>query len=376
MRVAVLSIANPFGRSHGGTLRTRALIDGLVEAGHDVACLHPGEPVGGPPSVRQIEVPASLGARRWPDWVGRLKRRALPMPTQVGGRNPGISDALRRLAPVDLLVVSQLAQSSYVGELDGAALWLDHSDLDSEFLLTEIGTRRGPTRLTAALQRRQLAALERERSERAAIVTTAGWRDQQVLEGRIDSPVDWLPTPVTEHGAPRRAAADGPVAGFLAHFAFWPNRDGYEVLVRHWAPALRGLGWRVLVAGLDSEELPRSEHVEVVGPVDDVSEFYDRVDVTLAPLRLGGGMKVKVIESLLHGRPVVSTAFGIEGFPPAVRPLVDVVDVRRPDFGMLAEGPPPTPAVDDAELGRFRRAGFRKQVAALLQRLPARTTAG
>ena len=373
MNVVVLSIEDPYRHSHGGTLRTRALIDGLLDTGCTVTCVFPGEDASATPehaALDTIAVPSvSLGARRWPPLLQRIKRAALPMPTQTGGRSPGLSAALRELRGVDLLVVSQIAQAGYVDDLNGAGLWLDFSDLHSEFLLGEIAARRGPFKLTAMAQRRQLVALERARAREAAIVTTAGWRDHEVMSARAGVPVAWLPTPVAQPDRRSAASHDPPVAGFLGNFDFWPNRDGFALLLDRWAPALRALGWRVVVAGLRSEELRTTNAVDVLGPVASVSDFYDRVDVSLAPLRLGGGMKVKVVEALLHKRPVVATPFAVEGFPPALRALTHQVDAQDPRFDQLAGGPPPPPEPDAAELQRFSFQGFGQEVRKLVAQL-------
>jgi glycosyltransferase involved in cell wall biosynthesis len=57
--------------------------------------------------------------------------------------------------------------------------------------------------------------------------------------------------------------------------------------------------------------------VRYVGPVDRVGEFLAQIDVFVAPLRAGGGMKVKISEALAWGRPIVTTPVGTQGFPGA-----------------------------------------------------------
>lgn len=373
MKAAIISLEDPYDRHHGGTLRTQAIIDGLVAADAVVDCFYPSDDDAAsgiaPPGVRlrPVQRPA-IAAQRWPAWLQRLKRSLLPMPTVSGGRNPHIASALRAGDPPDLLVVSMIAHAAYVDALPGTPLWLDHSDLHSEFIRGEISQRRGISQLTAELQRRKLLSLERRYSEAASIVTTAGWLDHAILERRIDGPVDWLPTPIAAADARLRdQRPGGRVAGLFGNFAFWPNVEGYQRLVDVWAPRLSQLGWRVLVAGLDSEQLPRSPDVEVVGALPSPRHFYESVDVSLAPLQIGGGMKVKVVESLLWGRPVFGTEFAAEGFPHDLRAMVHVVDAEDPSFEALRSG---APAVDTsaAALRRFSRSASRAGVADLVRR--------
>ena len=93
--------------------------------------------------------------------------------------------------------------------------------------------------------------------------------------------------------------------------------------------------------------------VEVLGPVDEVATFYDRVDVVLAPIARGGGMKVKVVEAMMHGVPVVATRHAMEGLPRAIAD--ECIDWETysaggtdHDFSARLRDPRVNPAVVDA----------------------------
>ena len=55
------------------------------------------------------------------------------------------------------------------------------------------------------------------------------------------------------------------------------------------------------------------EHIHVTGYVESVMPFYQKAAVTVVPLRAGGGTRLKILEAMAFGRPVVSTAIGCEG---------------------------------------------------------------
>ncbi len=368
MKVVLVAISDPWESAHGGTLRTRAFARSLRALGDEVVCLYPS-PVAGSrevDGVRRVGVAATTaGGRSWPAPVRRLKRALLPMPTESGARSGALLSAVRA-ERADVVLVSQLPYAWYA-EQSGARLWLDHSDLWSDFITREVGSRRGVARITAGRQQRSLVAQETSRSRDAAVTTTAGWTDATTLQGRTGSPVAWLPTPVADAPCPadRTGSQGRPTAGFLANFGFWPNVDALRLLDQVWAPQLLAAGWRVVVAGLESDRMSVSSGVEVLGPLPDVRQFYDMVDVTVAPIRLGGGMKVKVVESMVHGRPVLATPLALEGFPPDVRALAHVVDPDRPAFpapqtlrGTAVDGTAPA-------LARFTSQGFTDAVASL-----------
>ena len=56
--------------------------------------------------------------------------------------------------------------------------------------------------------------------------------------------------------------------------------------------------------------------IRLLGRVDAVGDFYDAVDVVLAPIAFSTGLKIKVGEALCHGRAVVALAHAFEGFSP------------------------------------------------------------
>jgi glycosyltransferase involved in cell wall biosynthesis len=64
----------------------------------------------------------------------------------------------------------------------------------------------------------------------------------------------------------------------------------------------------------------------VTGPVPDVTPYYDAAAVVLAPLRCGGGMRVKVLEALAAGKAVVATSLAVAGLS-----VVDHQEVRVAD---------------------------------------------
>lgn len=53
--------------------------------------------------------------------------------------------------------------------------------------------------------------------------------------------------------------------------------------------------------------------IEVTGTVDDVRPFYRDASVAVVPLKVGGGSRLKILEAMAAGVPVVSTTLGAEG---------------------------------------------------------------
>ena len=60
-------------------------------------------------------------------------------------------------------------------------------------------------------------------------------------------------------------------------------------------------------------ELALTPGIEVTGTVDDVRPFYRKAVLSVVPLNIGGGSRLKILEAMAASVPVVSTTLGAEG---------------------------------------------------------------
>ena len=61
------------------------------------------------------------------------------------------------------------------------------------------------------------------------------------------------------------------------------------------------------------QKLGREKNIVVSGWVEDIRPYYEQSAVCVVPLRAGGGTRLKILEAMALGRPVVSTSIGCEG---------------------------------------------------------------
>jgi glycosyltransferase involved in cell wall biosynthesis len=54
-------------------------------------------------------------------------------------------------------------------------------------------------------------------------------------------------------------------------------------------------------------------NVLVIEKVSDAASFYNENQIMLVPLLSGSGLRIKIIEGMAYGKPIVSTAIGAEG---------------------------------------------------------------
>jgi hypothetical protein len=95
-----------------------------------------------------------------------------------------------------------------------------------------------------------------------------------------------------------------------------PNQDGIRQII---IPAVMNNVFTtpILLAGGISLLAPEDSTGRIIptGPFDNPSDIYPYASVALAPLRFGGGLKIKVIEALVHGVPVAGTECAFDGIP-------------------------------------------------------------
>lgn len=107
---------------------------------------------------------------------------------------------------------------------------------------------------------------------------------------------------------------------FCGSLDYFPNRDGLDWFYKSIWPLVRGgePGARLRVigkgsAGSDFSELRSDPSVSFLGEVDDVVSHYRDTGVCVVPLRSGSGTRLKVLEAMSMGNPIVSTSMGAAG---------------------------------------------------------------
>lgn len=99
---------------------------------------------------------------------------------------------------------------------------------------------------------------------------------------------------------------------FLGHYPHYPNEEAALRLCRDVLPRLRALDKRASVRLVGSDPTPAvralaSLDVEITGTVTDVRPFLATARVFAAPMRLGRGIKGKILEAFALGTPVVAS---------------------------------------------------------------------
>lgn len=207
-----------------------------------------------------------------------------------------------------------------------APLVLDFDDVESVSRMRELRFSRRQLGLEASLAKSIEIAeqwwWERRALGHAAAVAVCSTLDAARLRAR-GGKADVLVIPNTvafRTPLPAPAGAAHIKLLLVGAMNYEPNEDAAIFFAQQVLPALRAqLNGRlqVMVVGRAPRQavldLQRDPCITVHADVPSVEAYYAQADIVIAPIRFGGGTRVKIIEALAMGRPVVSTRIGAEG---------------------------------------------------------------
>jgi glycosyltransferase involved in cell wall biosynthesis len=112
---------------------------------------------------------------------------------------------------------------------------------------------------------------------------------------------------------------------FVGSLNYGPNQDALfylaSSLIGPIAQAMRGdVMFRIVGRSPSREVIDLADRhgLELIADAPDLAEHYAESDAVIVPIRSGGGTRIKILEAMAFGRPVVSTSLGAEG--------LDIVD--------------------------------------------------
>jgi glycosyltransferase involved in cell wall biosynthesis len=230
----------------------------------------------------------------------------------------------------DVIVLGEVYQASLIAALEplGARIIVDTHDAASRIHARIAAASRSMVEKAGyGLLAWNTRKVERRLLPRAAQLWVVSEEDARFYResiGLLEVAVVPNVVEIPERSAP--GTPESPVAPvvqgsvvFAGSFSYWPNEDAALRLVELTRPlAADGLVKRVSLVGVHPTERMRQASatradVVVTGPVDRVEPYLRGAEVVAIPLAAGSGTKLKVLEAMALGRPVLTTPVGAEG---------------------------------------------------------------
>ncbi len=154
----------------------------------------------------------------------------------------------------------------------------------------------------------------------ADVVIAVSDADRKILSAEcLQTPILVLPNIHVMHPLLSRARSNRLELVFVGSYKHAPNEDAMLYFCNQILPLVRQRVGSVrlrIVGSKPTEKINAlaAADIEVLGYVDNTTPILCSSDISIVPLRFGGGIKGKVGEAMAHGIPVVSTSVGCEGF--------------------------------------------------------------
>lgn len=320
--------------TRGGQIRTLEMLK-RIHARHEVhyVCFADLEQTEGPSRAPEYcskfyEIPhyAPEKSLLSPAFLGQLAAGLIsPLPVAVNRwRSVEMKQFIEQLAarePFDAMVCDFLFPAPNLPDLSRcvlfqhnveALIWKRHAEQAGALL----------KRLYFHLQARRMFDYEREVCRRVKRVVAVSESDARLMREMYGvASVQAIPTgvDVDYFRAPANAA---PVADlvFLGSMDWMPNIDGIQWFCREILPLIRRERPQTTVAVVGRKPTSavqalaaQDSRLQVTGTVPDVRPYLWGAALSVVPLKVGGGTRLKIYEAMAAGVPVVSTSIGAEG---------------------------------------------------------------
>jgi glycosyltransferase involved in cell wall biosynthesis len=352
MQILLLKPALPYPPHQGGALRNFGILRGLHDAGHTISLLSFHDGSGG-------ETPL-------PDYCARVDTVAPPVRTPVHRLRDllltGQPDLARRLeSPLfrerlrdllkgtrfDLIQFEGLEMAIYLPLARQLQPWakLVYDAHNAEHALQQViaevesaSRSRLPAAVYSQIQAKRIAGFEKSICAQADAVIAVSPEDADALRPfRPDGRIHVLANGIfaDEYAAPTQSVElGGAVLVFTGKMDYRPNVDAMQWFAGSIFPKIRAEcpEARLYVVGqkphTSLQFLREDEHVEVTGWVAQVQPFLHAAQVYVAPLRMGSGTRLKILEAMAAGCAVVATSVAVAGLDVEAREALLIADTE------------------------------------------------
>lgn len=336
MRILLVTSRYPWPPRRGDQIRAVQMLDFLAGE-HEVTLLTPapGRGQAPPPESLSYRIELYQPGGRATLFSGMARSVMKNQPLQSGlFFQADLGRKIRALAPRHDLGILQLVRLAlHVKDFGGMPFLVDLIDSLSLSFSLRAEVDRPWMRIPLKIEARLLAIAERRLAERAERLLVVCERDRQALVNRLPADLaakvavvrlsvrERKVDPPLEREVLRPVGDEGPVLVMTGNLGYFVNVDAVSWWLRDVWPHLRHVrpDVRIVVAGdRPSRALRRAvgkagPGVRLVETPRDMRSIISQASISLAPMRCGSGVPIKVLEAWAVGVPVLASSWAVAG---------------------------------------------------------------
>ena len=224
---------------------------------------------------------------------------------------------------IDIVQIETFLLGPYIESIEGPPVVLDMHNVT--WMMWERAARisKFPMRLFAIIEARRIYRDELRVCKSVDWCIPVSIDDLIILKSELGNGTSNLSvvTPGVDCDSlvPLRKITSKPNIVFVGSMHYIPNEDAVVYFCEEILPIVEqfvpDVTFTIVGAKPTSKvkNLAKKNNVVVTGFVDDVIPYYENSSVSVIPIRIAGGIRMKILEGLALGMPMVSTSIGCEG---------------------------------------------------------------
>jgi glycosyltransferase involved in cell wall biosynthesis len=327
MKILFLSRWLPYPVNNGSKLRIFNLLKGLAH-NHSVTLLSFVEPSAAPPdpSVMQ-ELCTEYYTVPWREFDPKSRKARLGF---LSSKPRFIADTysihmeteICRLVSknkFDLVIASQLTMASYSAAYGGVKAVFEEIELGGFYEKAHI-TGEWPKRIRHWLTWLKLKSYMSQVLKNFAVCSVVSEKERKIFIDAfphhqnkavvIPNCIDLTEYRISDIARKRNHIVFSGSFRYQANYdaVLWFLREVYPLILKHVSDI------QLLITGDHADlPLPMTQNVRRVGHVEDIKTLIASCDASIVPIWSGGGTRLKILEAMAVGTPVISTSKGAEG---------------------------------------------------------------
>lgn len=349
MRILLLCDKPPWPGNSGGAIATRSVIDAMVANGFNLTIFFLSTPkhrLNRNDAPAGIDKQVSLVTEVTDNRINPVKallnmffsRKPYNISRFYSKKTAGRISALLKESSFDVIQFEGLVMNLYFDHVkreSSATLVMRSHNVESNIWYSLAGETQQPLRrLYYNSLAKRIERVEKESLNRYDTLLTISDSDREkFIDSGVTIPVITLYPALKGNVTKPPIPKNGEItAGFIGSLDWRPNIKGLIWFLDKVWPETKHSKNRInlIVAGRNPAPLitRKMKHagVKYCGSPASSSSFLEEINLLIVPLFSGSGIRIKIIEALMHGIPVVTTKLGAEGLPHDIAGMIKITD--------------------------------------------------